>query len=330
MDGEDRNSPDGRNFNPDDTCDPFSRRDGDDSGARDRNESEDRDVKGDGEEYDADAAAMEELKACIDEADLKFGNCLSVWIRDLITGEKCAVCGRNVTEGKTLICRDCRKAIRGSMLRRCSECGNPRIACACTVPGMADSGCDYLLKLVGYDPADPDYPVNRMIYRLKRRRDRMVHSYLALVMGKSLKRLLDDSDRGGNCGDWIITYVPRSASKIRATGADQAKLFAEALSDATGIPMFPVFRRLPGARSGTQKYLDREEREKNAVASYEIAKLPPDVSVILADDVVTTGATLCECCRCLTEAGVKKIVSVFIAKTEPRRKSRPSETGGKQ
>lgn len=328
MDEEDRNSPDGRNFNPDGTWDPFYDHDESKSGDSGEKESADPDGSRDGEGYAA--VAKEELKADIDEADLKFGNCLSVWIRDLITGEKCAVCGQNVTAGRALICKDCRKAIRGSMFKCCSKCGKPRIACVCTVPGMADSGCEYLLKLVGYDPADPDYPVNRMIYRLKRRRDRMVHAYLAFIMSKSLKRLLDDSDRGGNCGDWIITYVPRSASKIRATGADQAKLFAEALSDATGIPMFPVFRRLPGARSGAQKYLDREEREKNAVASYEIAKLPPDVSVILADDVVTTGATLCECCRCLTEAGVKKIVSVCIAKTEPRRKSRPSETGGKQ
>ena len=275
------------------------------------------------EKIDPEITECEELKACIDEADRKYGDCRSVWIRDLITGEKCAVCGRNVTEGKALICPDCRKAIRGSMLRRCSACGKPRIACVCTVPGMRESGCDFLLKLVGYDPADPGYPVNRMIYRLKRRRDRMIHGYLAFIMGKSLKRLLGDGNEVH--GEWVITYVPRAASKIRATGADQAKLFAEALSEATGITTVPLLRRLPGAKSGTQKYLDREEREKNAVASYEAAELPAGVSVILADDVVTSGATLCECCRCLSDAGAKKIVSVCIAKTEQHRKSRPTD-----
>ena len=65
-----------------------------------------------------------------------------------------------------------------------------------------------------------------------------------------------------------------------------------------------------------QTELDPKVREKNAsgVFSYSPSKILASKTVILVDDVCTTGSTLDSCAKVLKEAGVQKVIGLVVAK----------------
>ena len=77
----------------------------------------------------------------------------------------------------------------------------------------------------------------------------------------------------------------------------------------------PVQNLLTRKGKKAQKTLSREERaqnlRKNIRIKRNIRKLPE--TVVLLDDIFTTGTTINECAGILKEAGVKKIFSLTIA-----------------
>lgn len=240
-----------------------------------------------------------------------------LWFRSLISGEKCAACGNNDTRGLSLLCPDCTEKLKKAMNGICLCCGSTYYGCLCPAPGMREAGCEYLVKLAGYDPSDLSSPVNGIVLRLKGHKDRMLHTYLARYLSVPLKRLA--SARKLTPENCIITFVPRSKKKKRLTGVDQAYFLARALAKETGFPCEALLRRVHDGAS--QKTLGEKEREVNAAISYGIRKKIPDgVSVILADDLVTTGATVCECTRLLRSAGAAEVYGVCIARTVQKRK----------
>ena len=69
-----------------------------------------------------------------------------------------------------------------------------------------------------------------------------------------------------------------------------------------------------------QKKLDLTKRQKNVMGRFEIAP-SADIdgrSVVLVDDVVTTGSTASECIKALRDAGASKIILLSISRTAPK------------
>lgn len=235
-----------------------------------------------------------------------------IWLRSLLVGERCAVCGENVTGGVALICSGCSEELEKAMAGICKKCGSCHYGCLCSVPALRDAGCEYLVKLVGYDPSKPTSAVNKMIFRLKRRRDLMLHSYLAGLLAVPLERIM--KARGLTRENCVVTFVPRSRIKYQRTGVDQASALAHVLARKAGLKCVSLLRR---KEEGTaQKFLGLKERERNAARSYSSKRtVKPGTSVILVDDLVTTGATMCECTKLLRKAGADAIYGVCIART---------------
>lgn len=125
------------------------------------------------------------------------------------------------------------------------------------------------------------------------------------------------AENGGD-GDWILTYPPRSKKKQREVGHDQSYETARRLSRLTGIPMIACLVRITGSDTA-QKTLGAAQRTENAQGSYEISRrYEKDLggkSVILVDDIATTGATLAACASILKEAGAVRMIALTAAKT---------------
>ncbi len=65
----------------------------------------------------------------------------------------------------------------------------------------------------------------------------------------------------------------------------------------------------------SQTNLDRQERQKNVHQAFHIRD-GVEVSgktIVLVDDVITTGATINECARVLKENGVEKVIALAVA-----------------
>lgn len=113
----------------------------------------------------------------------------------------------------------------------------------------------------------------------------------------------------------LISWVPLSKRRRRKRGYDQAQVLAEAMSRELGETPVRVLRKkrdIP-AQSGIK---GAEKRRANVLGVYETQneELVYGKTVLLVDDVVTTGATLSECARTLRMSGAAKVICVSMAK----------------
>lgn len=115
-----------------------------------------------------------------------------------------------------------------------------------------------------------------------------------------------------------IVPVPLHRVKLRSRGFNQAELLAEALGEEIGLPV----RKLLVKRKKTkdQKSLGGNERKKNVKNAFfineeEAGKTIP-MSVLLLDDVSTTGSTLTACAHALKAYGVTRVSYIAICAAE--------------
>jgi ComF family protein len=124
-----------------------------------------------------------------------------------------------------------------------------------------------------------------------------------------------DLTQSGFCKDFeVIVPVPLHAARFRTRGYNQAAEWGRGLSDATGIPMDPdIIRRLRNTKTQTNRSrINRWENVSEVFATTDAEKVRGR-SVLLVDDVVTTGATLEACGQALLNAGCTGLGIVCIA-----------------
>jgi ComF family protein len=108
----------------------------------------------------------------------------------------------------------------------------------------------------------------------------------------------------------LIVPVPLERRKMRERGFNQAKILASFLAGAADAPVAELMRKVYPTPS--QSLLGRAERLKNLRGSFDVP-CPERVrgkSILLVDDVYTTGATVRECALILKGCGARS-VSVF-------------------
>ncbi len=114
-----------------------------------------------------------------------------------------------------------------------------------------------------------------------------------------------------------IVGVPRHRSRVREQGGDPVHELARALARASARPLWSRALRRTRA-TPPQTGLGHAERRRNVRGSF--AARPGSLrgrSVLLLDDVTTTGATLAEARRALRAAGARRVVPVALAATPP-------------
>lgn len=116
----------------------------------------------------------------------------------------------------------------------------------------------------------------------------------------------------------VVTWAPTTVERRQLRGFDHAELIARATARALGVPCVRLLRRVDDA--GPQVGRGRAQR---LAAPAFAARRTGVGSVLLVDDVVTTGATLAAASGALRTAGVHTVVPAALAGTPPPRHSRP-------
>lgn len=111
----------------------------------------------------------------------------------------------------------------------------------------------------------------------------------------------------------VVTWAPTGAPRRQARGFDQAELLARALARRWGLPCPALLRRRPGPAQAGRSAGDR--RRNPAFAPRRAC--PP--TVVLVDDVATTGATLTAAARVLRAAGATSVLATVAARAPARR-----------
>ena len=138
-----------------------------------------------------------------------------------------------------------------------------------------------------------------------------------LTVGSALAGLLADFDFPDvtfGAFDQIIP-VPLHVKRLRDRGFNQSLILANALGEKHGLDVdFSLLKRRK--LTLTQTGLDKKEREKNIKGAFEVVhpeRLKAQ-SIILVDDVYTTGATVNECAKTLKKAGADEVAVITLAR----------------
>ncbi|MBC8545944.1 ComF family protein [Clostridiaceae bacterium NSJ-31] len=118
----------------------------------------------------------------------------------------------------------------------------------------------------------------------------------------------------GRSFDFVLP-VPLHKASRRERGFNQSAYIAQRLAERMGLPCDErALQKLLHNR--IQHTLSREEREQNVKGVYRAAaELAAGKSILLVDDIVTTGATLCECAATLKAAGAKRVCAAAVLAT---------------
>jgi ComF family protein len=107
----------------------------------------------------------------------------------------------------------------------------------------------------------------------------------------------------------LVVPVPIHFSRRCARGFNQAELLCEAISQSQSKKSLLRIRRTP-----PQVGLSRDRRLTNLIGAFRAMPEVADKSVLLVDDVITTGTTASECARMLRTAGASRVFGLVFAR----------------
>ncbi|HEX7003404.1 MAG TPA: ComF family protein [Trueperaceae bacterium] len=115
----------------------------------------------------------------------------------------------------------------------------------------------------------------------------------------------------------LLTHVPLHPNRRRRRGFDQAALLAGTLAELLGVPWRPLLDRVRATPQ--QARLSAVSRRRNVSGVFR-PLAPARGTVLLVDDVFTTGATLGECREVLEAAGASAVLlgTLAVAGQNPR------------
>jgi predicted amidophosphoribosyltransferase len=111
----------------------------------------------------------------------------------------------------------------------------------------------------------------------------------------------------------VVTWVPLARRRLGERGFDQARALAQAAGRRLDRPVVRLIRRVTAGGSQARRgAVDRRSAMRGAFAP--TGRAAP-ATVLLVDDVLTTGATAADCARALREAGARTVVLATAARS---------------
>lgn len=242
-------------------------------------------------------------------------------IRKLIFPPKCVGCGEKFNifavgyDEKEVYCINCRAEWERTKISPCNTCKKACIDCYCVPDPLNGTVAISLIKF------GRSYSSDRLIYALKRRNNERIFDFASSELARRLKTYMWEFKKDGS--EMVITHVPRKPSSVSTYGFDHAERLACGISERTGISAVTALKRRRGGKD--QKKLDAGDRIKNSLDRFvlidDAIPLLKDKTVIIVDDVITSGATAAACIQKLRACGACEIIVLSIAKSSiPRKK----------
>lgn len=227
---------------------------------------------------------------------------------DLLFPTRCAGCR---IEG-SFLCQNCIMHLQW-LPPRCIACGQWTPPGIKIPPGRTCISCRARSHIYGFfSPCSfSTEPIRQLIHALKYQRARTTAPTLAAILEHYIQKFSIAFP-----ANTIIIPIPLHKSRERVRGFNQSTLLAEHLAQKLNMSMKKnLLVRTKKTRS--QIELSGKERKENMqnvfmVSPNGVATLH-NKTILLVDDVKTTGATLEEAARVLKESGARRVWAATIA-----------------
>ncbi len=218
-------------------------------------------------------------------------------------GVSCVSCGRELTDDdnrEAELCRDCFSHITFRTDELCPICADKLVDGVCVNCSRRKFSFDRTYSVIRYDDL-----ARSMVIDFKD----SDKSYLYRNMLYFMPDVGEEVD--------LVTYVPSGKKAVRRRGYDHAKILAQAYAEKCGVEFLKTLDRV--GESVDSARLTKKERELNLKNAFSVTeKLPSGAlngkTIVIVDDVMTTGYTIDECARILKKEGAKQVFAVVFAR----------------
>jgi len=240
-----------------------------------------------------------------DKGPVRIGHVFRVALREVLDfalPPRCAGCGLIVDEVHSF-CPDCWAKVEFLGESGCTTCGMPLEATDAEECGACIARPPRIQRTrsaVAYDELSRSIAI-RLKYGRKVALARTMARYMAPLVRSD--------------GEKILVPVPLHRRRLWSRGFNQSALVAKELTRSTGFKSEPfLMRRMKSTPA--LKGMSRSQREKVVAGAF---KVDPSAdlagrTVVLVDDVLTTGSTANACAKALRQAGAGRVELVSWAR----------------
>jgi len=211
---------------------------------------------------------------------------------NLIFPKRCGICNQGINEEYT--CQKCKKKLEYICINE-MILGKEKDFFAFCICAYAYSGI-----------------VRKKILQFKFQNKKYLYQSLSQKLFEILKEYQEEIDE--------IIAVPISWKRFCERGYNQTSLIASFLAKALKKRQLKHVL-IKSKNNNKQSRLKIQERISNVTGVYAVLQKEKIAgkTILLIDDILTTGATIRECSRVLRESGAKKIIVAVVAKTQMRK-----------
>ena len=228
-------------------------------------------------------------------------------VTDLFFPRRCPICDKPVKPYGALICTECADVPQPVGDVTCRKCGKPvqpeeEYCEDCrTRPHMFYAGA-----------ASFKYrSISGSLYRFKYERRREYADYYCGILAQTLERFLEE--RGEEHRPDMLIPVPCSKARMRKRGYNQAALLARGTAHRAGFEVREDVL-IRSKDTAAMRRMTAAERQNNLKKAFHVygngVRLK---SIMLIDDIYTTGATIDACSGALLGAGAKEVNFLTLA-----------------
>ena len=215
-------------------------------------------------------------------------------VLELLLPQRCAVCGARGVQ----LCETCLERLPRIVPPLCERCGTPT---AWPVRRCRECAGRRIAFTTARSAVQYDDAVRSLVAGWKERAlRRLVQSAVTLVL-----EVVQRPDAS------IVTFVPPDPDRGLKRGHHPPGRLAEELARSWELPVEGLLRRRRAAKR--QRGLSRAERRRNVAGAFVAPSTVPS-SVVLVDDVFTSGATANAAASALRQAGARRVDVVTFAR----------------
>ncbi len=218
---------------------------------------------------------------------------------------QCLVCECRIDESKSpgFVCASCKEGLVGRDSFYCSRCKATLpdktliFADTCQLCSQLEGPVKGLISINRYHPSGS---LARLILGLKHGKKTYISSALGQLVADKIQLTGYENDVD------IVTSVPLHFTRFIKRGYNQADLIAQSCAKSLKKDYYSWIlsrKRRTVPQSGSP-----EIRRENVRGAFRVKAFIRNASVLLIDDVFTTGSTTLECARCLLDAGANAVL----------------------
>lgn len=227
-------------------------------------------------------------------------------VLDLFYPPGCLACGRSVDSTDIVLCAPCLKVLTRLPEKGCTRCGSPldHGENSCSMCARQSPALEMIRSAAWFIG-----PVPALVHRFKYQGLHRLSAFFAELMDtfSAGREVLEPAE--------VLVPVPLHRWRKLRRGYNQSDKLGEALAVLSSKELASdTLVRVRRTRSQTR--LTPEQRKLNVAGAFGV-KNPRRIkgrTVLLVDDVMTTGATLGACALTLKKAGAKRVLAYTFAR----------------